>query len=45
MNSYQMMEQLVEVLRKDLSDKSGNITYSIALLDAITALVNLKKFY
>jgi hypothetical protein len=45
MDTYQMIEQLVTVLRKDLARKDNNPIYIDRLVDSIMVLVLLKKFY
>lgn len=45
MNTYQMIEQLANTLRKDLANEKNNEKYVDRLMETILALDLLKKFY
>lgn len=45
MDTFQMIEQLANVLRKDLAREDNNPIYIDRLMDGILALDLLKKFY
>jgi hypothetical protein len=45
MDTYQMIEQLANALRKDLAREDNNPTYTDRLMESILSLELLKKFY
>lgn len=45
MNTYQLIEQLANVLREDMHRKGNNVEYVQSLMDALLALGDVKKFY
>ena len=45
MNTYQLIEELVNRLSKDFENPNNNSTYKDAIKDALSSLNNLKSFY
>jgi GTPase len=45
METYQMIEQLANTLRKDLAKEDNNPIYIDRLMESILSLELLKKFY
>lgn len=45
MQTYQLIEQLANVLREDMNRKGNNLKYTEALMESLLALTDVKKFY